>query len=368
MADAVVADFERNGIRCWYAPRDIIPGTEWVAAIKEGIHAAKVFVLLFTDESNTSRQVMNEVAMAFNAEKTIVPFKLTKQEMSDELEYYLTRVHWLDAVSEPLNSHIEELRKYVQLILSGTERETVPAKPTQKSRKMWPVVLITAAAVLAIAAVLLVILKPFGSENGKTGNETVTNTPVPNESIVFFERGEASYRAGDYDSALACYLKAVEAGYTGTDAYYRIGTICLEGKAKSGVNEEKALSYLELAYNDGAGEKLTADEYYFLAYKYDSDATAKNPEKVCRYALKGAEAGSVPCMLLLGEAYWYGNGVEQDYDQVLNWFGKALDSGVEGYNRNYCINCITTLVEEGHIAREAASKWIGEDGTEDPAR
>ena len=121
VADAVVSDFEQNGIRCWYAPRDILPGKEWVTAIKEGIQSAKVFVLLFTEESNTSRQVMNEVALAFNAEKTIVPFKLTKEEMSDELEYYLTRVHWLDAVSEPLNAHIVELRKFVEIILNGTD-------------------------------------------------------------------------------------------------------------------------------------------------------------------------------------------------------------------------------------------------------
>ena len=28
VADAVVANFEKNGIRCWYAPRDILPGQE----------------------------------------------------------------------------------------------------------------------------------------------------------------------------------------------------------------------------------------------------------------------------------------------------------------------------------------------------
>ena len=50
VADAVVANFEHNGIKCWYAPRDIMPGKEWVSAIKEGLHDAKVFVLIFTAE------------------------------------------------------------------------------------------------------------------------------------------------------------------------------------------------------------------------------------------------------------------------------------------------------------------------------
>ncbi|MBQ3906370.1 MAG: toll/interleukin-1 receptor domain-containing protein, partial [Lachnospiraceae bacterium] len=118
VADAVVANFEQHGIRCWYAPRDILPGQEWVSAIKEALHKAKVFVLIYTDESNASRQVMNEVALAFNANKTIVPFRLTEGNMNDELEYYLTRVHWLDAVSKPLERNIEALRNYVETSLN----------------------------------------------------------------------------------------------------------------------------------------------------------------------------------------------------------------------------------------------------------
>ena len=87
VADAIVSDFEKNGIRCWYAPRDIMPGQEWVPAIKEAIDASTVMILVYTDESNSSRQVMNEVALAFNAGKTIVPFKLTQEQMNSELEY-----------------------------------------------------------------------------------------------------------------------------------------------------------------------------------------------------------------------------------------------------------------------------------------
>ena len=39
VADAVVAEFEQHGIRCWYAPRDIVPGEEWVSAIHDAITA-----------------------------------------------------------------------------------------------------------------------------------------------------------------------------------------------------------------------------------------------------------------------------------------------------------------------------------------
>ena len=113
VADAVVSDFEQNGIRCWYAPRDIMPGQEWVTAIHEAINMCQLFVLIYTDSSNESKQVANEVALAFNSGKTLIPFKLSDTQMSSELEYYLTRVHWLDAVNPPLlESHISIKKEF----------------------------------------------------------------------------------------------------------------------------------------------------------------------------------------------------------------------------------------------------------------
>ncbi len=114
LADAMVAYLEKKGITCWYAPRNIEPGSEWVPAIKSALQTTKVFVLLYTPQSNQSRQVMNEVALAFNAGKTMVPYCATDEKMNDELEYYLTRVHWLNAVNKPQEECFEELSKLIE--------------------------------------------------------------------------------------------------------------------------------------------------------------------------------------------------------------------------------------------------------------
>lgn len=114
LADAMVAYLEKKGITCWYAPRNIEPGSEWVPAIKSALQTTKVFVLLYTHQSNESRQVMNEVALAFNAGKTMVPYCATDEKMNDELEYYLTRVHWLNAVNKPQVECFEELSKLIE--------------------------------------------------------------------------------------------------------------------------------------------------------------------------------------------------------------------------------------------------------------
>ncbi|MCR4813467.1 MAG: toll/interleukin-1 receptor domain-containing protein [Lachnospiraceae bacterium] len=140
VADAVVADFEQNGIKCWYAPRDILPGEEWVKAVTNALEQSKTLVLIYTDESNNSEQVKNEIAVAFNCGLTIVPFRLSEEQMSSELEYYLTRVHWLDALSKPLKKNIVALREYIEVIirtpngaLPGADREELK-KEKEKER------------------------------------------------------------------------------------------------------------------------------------------------------------------------------------------------------------------------------------------
>ena len=41
--------------------------------------------------------------------------------MSDQLEYYISDVHWLDAMTTPLEQHIDQLSKVVKLLLSKEE-------------------------------------------------------------------------------------------------------------------------------------------------------------------------------------------------------------------------------------------------------
>ena len=131
IADAIVADLEQNNIRCWYAPRDIYPGEDWAGTIKNAIESTKIFVLVFTDESNQSHQVTNEVTLAVNSGKIIIPFLLTGSNMNDTLLYYLSSVHWLDAVSQPLSTNIETLRKQISVLLNiddADERKAAAAR------------------------------------------------------------------------------------------------------------------------------------------------------------------------------------------------------------------------------------------------
>jgi len=125
IADAVCALLEGRAIRCWIAPRDVIPGSEYAGSIIRAIESSRIMVLIFSGESNASKQVLREVERAVGRDKIIVPFRVESVEPSDSLEYFLSVPHWLDALTPPLEAHIERLARAVAALLLEQAPATV---------------------------------------------------------------------------------------------------------------------------------------------------------------------------------------------------------------------------------------------------
>ncbi len=117
-ADAIVASLEANGIRCWVAPRDILPGADWGASIVEAIEKSGAMVLVFSGHANTSGQIKREVDQAVTAGIPIIPFRIEEVLPNKELRYYLSTPHWLDAWTLPLEQHLHKLIDSIKALLS----------------------------------------------------------------------------------------------------------------------------------------------------------------------------------------------------------------------------------------------------------
>lgn len=124
-ADAICAALEQRNIRCWVAPRDILPGQTFSGAIVEAIDHARVLVLVFSDHSNNSEHVEREIQLAGDERIPILPFRITEVAPTASLRYFLGKQHWLDALSPPLERHIERLCDAVRSILQMTARDAV---------------------------------------------------------------------------------------------------------------------------------------------------------------------------------------------------------------------------------------------------
>lgn len=271
IADAICHRFEEESIRCWYAPRDIKPGQEWAGSIITALESSRVMILVFTDFSNVSSQVHREVDAAVSAGVTIIPFKCTVSNPSEGMKYYLSTLHWLDAVDKPLEQSIEKLLLLTTGLLSEEEKPKQEAAqpkddskanintpvPETKPRKWSKLILpITAAlAVFIVAGVVIGILKrgsevqqPAAQQSPSQEQQVSVSTPVvilpsdelnqagggadaiastPSESKYVFDESNDSPHAEDY-------LYSVSEYYGNGDGY------------------EKSVR-LELYFGDGTG-------------------------------------------------------------------------------------------------------------------
>ncbi len=108
IADAVVHRLEENGIRCWIAPRDI-GHTNWAADIMDALPRCEVFVVIISRNAVESKEITKEVTQATNFCTYILPFRIDEEMLPKHLQYHLGPCHWLDAVTPPLEKHIDTL-------------------------------------------------------------------------------------------------------------------------------------------------------------------------------------------------------------------------------------------------------------------
>jgi tetratricopeptide (TPR) repeat protein len=163
IADAVCNGLEAAGIRCWIAPRDILPGQDWGKAIVDAIRDSRLLVVVVSEHSNASPQVLREVERAVHAGIPIIPFRIDEVSLSGAMEYFLSVPHWLDALTEPLEAHIERLVYTAALLLvqeeSSDEAEVQrplssipPPRPSPPRHRLR----LAIAGAVAVVAVLVI--------------------------------------------------------------------------------------------------------------------------------------------------------------------------------------------------------------------
>ena len=133
-ADAACATLERAGIRCWIAPRDITPGDEYGAAIVRAIDNCRVMVLIFSASANNSRQTRREVERGIHNGVPLVPMRIEDVPPTESFAYFMSSVHWLDALTPPLEEHLQKLAASIKALLQvgapGPARAATPMPPS----------------------------------------------------------------------------------------------------------------------------------------------------------------------------------------------------------------------------------------------
>ena len=156
VADAVCARFEASGIGCWYAPRDLDPGTDRATSVVRAIEEASVMVLIFSGEANNSGQTLREVSYAVDKGLAIIPFRVERAEPDNDLKYYLKTAHWLDAMDAGMEASIRKLETACIANLRSDGKKGVRKQRTLKQKIGIAAAVLFAAAVAAVVLIVVI--------------------------------------------------------------------------------------------------------------------------------------------------------------------------------------------------------------------
>lgn len=113
VAFAICKMLEDSNLQCWIAPRNVIGGKSYAREIIEAINSSTVVLFVFSENSNKSEHVENEIDNAFSAGKVIIPFRISNASISPELKYYLNKKHWVDGIPSPFE-HFSDLLEAIR--------------------------------------------------------------------------------------------------------------------------------------------------------------------------------------------------------------------------------------------------------------
>lgn len=146
-AETVRNVLEKNGLSCWMAPRDIPGGSNYTKEIPIAIRNCKVFVLILSENAQSSHWVLKELDSAVNSGKVILPFMLEDCILNDEFNFLLTGAQRYSAYqkkAEAMETLIGRIRGILDAPVPQTSeadtlptREPVTQKPVKKSESVY---------------------------------------------------------------------------------------------------------------------------------------------------------------------------------------------------------------------------------------
>jgi hypothetical protein len=96
VATTLCAALESRGFSCWISSRDINTGENFQIAIVRAIRNAKMMLLVFTANSNTSEEMSKELALASQQKLIVVPLRVEDVAPNEAFAYEFATRQWID--------------------------------------------------------------------------------------------------------------------------------------------------------------------------------------------------------------------------------------------------------------------------------
>jgi TolB-like protein len=182
-AGAIVEILERNGLRCWIAPRDVVPGSLYADDIVGAINEAKVVILVLSEHSLASPHVGKEIERASSKRRRIIVLRTDSEPLTRAFEYFLSESQWVDLGSLGAAAAgaklVEAIRRHLDHATAGETRvhsdQRAANRAATKPRRRW---LATAAiAIVAAIGLTYVLTDKFWLSRHTKAEQAVATVP-----------------------------------------------------------------------------------------------------------------------------------------------------------------------------------------------
>jgi hypothetical protein len=128
VARTICTALENRGLKCWVYSRNIQPGQNFQAQIVKAIRAAKIMVLVFTANANSSNEIKKELALASQNNLVVIPVRIEDVIPNEAFAYEFATRQWID-LFEDWESSIARLADLISTSNEG-EPSSDPVKTT----------------------------------------------------------------------------------------------------------------------------------------------------------------------------------------------------------------------------------------------
>ena len=134
-ANSVLSLLEDDGIRCWIAPRDINPGSDWGSAIVDAIRSCEILLVFISSEANQSKMITREILEGLAQNKKIIPVRIEDVIPNNELRLLLDTRHWVDVSGYSAKPAQQKIVDSIKSLLPDSKIEQLETKSIHKEPK-----------------------------------------------------------------------------------------------------------------------------------------------------------------------------------------------------------------------------------------
>ena len=186
VTNSIVENLEQRGHRCWLAPRDVKPGTQYADAIVRAINDAKAGVLVLSGSAMASDHVAREVERAASKHKPIIAFRIDGEALNPGLEYFLANSQWIDVSALGMSAALKKLAEAVGQGPTAPAQEIRATKRSGGTKKRFVIV----AAILVCVGVAAGLGLRYWSLNHRVAPQAAAITDKSIAVLPFIDMSE----------------------------------------------------------------------------------------------------------------------------------------------------------------------------------